>query len=335
MAARCGCRVDSPAVIGGLLGAMLLTGAERYELAWQAPGECPAVEQVRERIDELIAYAPEGGGEAILAEVEVRTDAEVGYVASLQLRSGEDEGRRELADVDCRELADAVALIIALAIDPELLSREPEVPEEVPEEQPEEQPEEIDEDEQPAPDLNEDIPATPAIRSRTLGFGLALRGGVGFAVVGPASGRLGLAASSFARWWRVELGGSLWIPQRVDIGRFSIASADLRGCFVPELRSVEFPVCGGVDLGAMIGVGSVAGGRRAIGPWLAATPGVGVSWVGLDDRLALGVRIDAVLPLVRPGFASDEGRLIVRAGFGAQALAGIEVRFFRIRDRRP
>lgn len=306
----------------------------RYELSWDAPAQCPSVEQVRERVDELLVVAP-AEGEAIAAEVQV-VASEAGFVASLRLRSGEQEGLRELGDPDCRELAEALALIIALAVDPELMSREPiaaEEPEPVaeePEPVADEQPDPVEEQPDPkeeAPDPIEDQPPEPPPTTSLRGFGLALRGGAAFAVIAPASARVQLSASSFGRWWRAELGISTSIPQPIDIGRFSITAAELRGCFVPERRAVEFPLCVGVEAGAMTGVGTVGGGRRATAPWLAASPGVGVSWVLLQDRLALDLRADALLPIVRPAFASDEGRLLLRAGFGAQVLAGLEVRF--------
>lgn len=297
--------------------------SSRYALSWDAPAQCPSVEQVRARVDELLVAAP-AEGEAIDADVQV-VASEAGFVARLRLRSGEREGLRELGDPDCLELAEALALIVALAVDPELMSREP-IADAEPEEQPEpieEQPDPIDEQPDPIGDAQPPEPPTTSLR----GFGLALRGGGAFAVIAPASARVQLSASSFGRLWRAELGVSTTIPQAIDIGRFSITTAELRGCFVPERRAVEFPLCLGVDAGAMTGVGRGGNGRRATAPWLAASPGVGVSWVLLQDRLALDLRADALLPIVRPAFASDEGRLLLRAGFGAQVLAGLEVRF--------
>jgi len=331
-------------VLVGLLTALLIAPPEldeaaptRYRLSWEAPDRCPTVEQVRGRIDELLAYAPADAGEPIVAEVRV-IGGESGFVASLRMQTGASEGRRELGDVDCRELGEAVALIVALAVDPELMSREPEQqPVEL--EPPIEDPEPPIEDPEPPiedpsdPEEPIEQPDPPAASARLRGFGLGLRGGAGFGVLGLASGRVTLAAAAFGRLWRAELGGSLWIPQAIDIGRFSIVAAELRGCWVPELRAVEFPICAGVEAGAMTGVGRVSGGRRATAPWLAATPGLGVSWVGLQDRLAIGLRVDATLPIVRPAFASDEGRLLIRTGFGAQLLAGVEVRFSADRRR--
>jgi hypothetical protein len=328
-------------VLGGLLIASLLIAPEteatpdRYELAWAAPQECPKIDEVRARVDELLAHAPAAVGEPIVADVRV-TAGPSGFVAHLQLRSGETEGRRELGDPDCRELGEAVALIVALAVDPELMSREVE-PIDEPVEEPDEQPDEEDPDEEdPEPTVEITDPPPPARPPALRGFGLALRGGAEFAAVAPASGRASLSASSFGRQWRAELGVAVGIPQRIDIGRFSTAAAELRGCWVPEVQAVEFPLCAGIEAGAIIGVGRVDAGRRATAPWLVATPGVGVSWVVLEERLALGLRVDAVLPLLRPAFTSDEGRLLVRVGFGAQVLGGVEVRFGRRRgDRAP
>jgi hypothetical protein len=312
-------------VLGGLLTALLLDPGH-YELTWAAPEQCPNVEQVRTRVDELLAHAPTAVGEPIVADVRV-IEGPSGFVAHLQLRSGQSEGRRELGDPDCRELTEAVALIVALAVDPELMSREAE-PIEEPKDEPIEEPKE---DPEPAPEITD--PPAPAKPPILRGFGLVLRGGAAFAVLAPASPRTTLSASSFGPKWRVELGVAVGVPHRVDFGRFSSTAAELRGCWVPEVGPVEFPLCAGVEGGAMFGVGLTAHGRRATTPWLLATPGAGVSWVVLDKQVAFGLRVDAVLPLLRPAFTSDEGHLLFRVGSGAQVLAGLEVRLLRDRRR--
>jgi hypothetical protein len=325
-------------VLGGLLTALLSTPPEldqadstRYQLIWEAPDRCPSTEQVRERIDELIAVTPaDPHDERIRVEVRV-SEQPPSFVASVRMQSAASDGRRELGDVDCDELAESVALIIALAVDPELMSRESESIDEPIAAEPVDEPVPTIEPSEAIEPVEPSDPARPSAGLR--GFGLALRGGAGLAVLSTASARASLSASSFGRLWRAEIGVAMSMPQTIDMGRFSSAAAELRGCWVPELGPIELPVCAGFEVGAMTGVGRTGDGRRATAPWLAAAPGLGMSWVGLQNRLALGLRVDALLPLLRPAFASDEGRLLVRAGAGAQALVGVEVRFSTRRDR--
>ena len=78
----------------------------------------------------------------------------------------------------------------------------------------------------------------------------------------------------------------------------------------------------------MIGESLRSNGRRAVAPWLAATPGVGlvVRPKASEGVVGIVLRADAVLPLTRPAFATDEGSLLLRIDFGAQILAGLELR---------
>lgn len=385
-------------MLGPLLAALVLFGPPelpdgdpgdaaaqaRYTLEWSAPASCPGADRLRDRVDELLRVGPTlPRGEPVAVRVELRTEKREGegptqtrFTAAIELGVGGEAGQRQLSGGDCEELVEAAALVVALAIDPELLTRESGSS------QPGEgegEPGEGGEGEAPVePGAGEgsaagrDAPRSdqaegespqaghgePAGESRERGvasqsgdarpragfdarepagpgparlraWALFGEGGVGVASLGPVGGRAGLGVALLGRLWRAELGFSSWTPVRVDIGQFFVLAGQLAGCAVPRVRSVEFPLCARVELGGLGGRGAVVGGRRRTAPWLLALPGAGVSWETAGGRLALGLRADAVLPVLRPAFASDEGDPILRVGFGVQVLAAIELRFPR------
>lgn len=85
---------------------------ETEGLAWSAPAECPTGEEVRRAIFE---HLPEGAAE-LRGEVVIEASPR-GYRARLTLE-GDEGGTRELEAESCRSVARAVALVIALSVDP-------------------------------------------------------------------------------------------------------------------------------------------------------------------------------------------------------------------------
>jgi hypothetical protein len=342
---------DAPVL--ALSFALLLVGSPeaRFELHWQAPQECPDAAHVNARIGELLASSP-SAGPILQADAQVeRVDGR--YEVELSLHTDADPlGVRTLADADCNELAEGVALIVALAVDPELLAGPSEDAGETGiAGQGESQTRELDHREEQhvaadPPDAKvEDIedPIEPAPQPRPpLHMGAYALAGAGLIALPGATARLDVGLLATGDHWRIELGLSSWLPRRIADARYQAWSVELAGCGVPRIGIVEFPLCARIEAGAMIGQSLRPEGRRAVAPWLVATPGVGVIVRPEPTRGMLGVsvRADAVLPLTRPAFATDEGSLLVRVGFGAQILAGLELRLpasghVRKRTRRP
>lgn len=91
------------------------------ELAWQAPAQCPPAAQVSSEIDRLLAgseYPKDAVGEFSLA---VTQDARTGkFVVRILRTQGGALQERVVEAADCKELVQAAALAVALAIDPEL-----------------------------------------------------------------------------------------------------------------------------------------------------------------------------------------------------------------------
>jgi hypothetical protein len=330
----------------GLLGSPPepLPSEPRFVLDWQAPANCPARERVELRITELLA-ARTSAGPRLDARAHVE-HARGSYRVELSLHSGDDPpGIRMLADPDCSELAEGVALIIALAVDPDLFAG----PIAGPIEDDGSSSMRVLDDQEaahegnhadarpPAPEVVLAIPEAPAPEPPTLlHLGAYVLAGAGLNALPGATARLDTGLFATGDHWRIELGLSAWLPRRIADARYQAWAVELAGCGVPRVGIVEFPLCARIEVGAMIGESLGPEGRRAIGPWLAAAPGVGMVVRPKATRGMLGVilRADAVLPLTRPAFATDEGTLLVRVGFGAQILAGLELRLPASR-RRP
>jgi hypothetical protein len=310
----------------------------RFELNWQAPEACPDAAHVEGRIAELLASSP-STGPTLHAHAEVE-HADGRYQVELSLQAGEDPpGVRTLADPDCTELAEGVALIIALAVDPELLAGPPEDEPTVPDTR------DVDRHEarhafvrpRPRPEVDVVEPEPePEPEPPRLHLGAYALAGAGLNALPGASARLHAGMLATGDAWRVELGLSGWMPRRIAEARYQAWSVELAGCGVPRVGIVEFPLCARIEVGAMIGESLRPDGRRAAAPWLAAAPGVGMVVRPKATRGMLGVilRADAVLPLTRPAFATDEGSLLLRIDFGAQILAGLELRMPAARNVR-
>ncbi|WP_437596080.1 hypothetical protein [Sorangium sp. So ce590] len=94
------------------------------ELDWIAPGECADRGRVLAEIEQRLGRSSEANGEPPLkARAVVSRNERGSWDLRLTTALGETTRSRELHGETCAELADAAALIIALAIDPDAASR--------------------------------------------------------------------------------------------------------------------------------------------------------------------------------------------------------------------
>jgi hypothetical protein len=104
----------------GAGGARAEAQPTRVELRWNAPRECPdALALVRAVEDFLGQPVAEAGEQQVAVDARVHGDATQGYAARLSFVTTQGKTERDLEHQDCQKLMEGVALLVALAIDPE------------------------------------------------------------------------------------------------------------------------------------------------------------------------------------------------------------------------
>ena len=346
-----------------LAALLLLAPAEGLRLDWQAPAGCPDGEALRARVVDLVgAEATRQTNLGARARVKGRAGR---WTLELALEREGGEDRRTLGDPDCRALAEAAALVLAVAIDPQAKFAGP-VPEDSPAADPAVPPDSLVPlpPGEPAPEPTvppvasdmsvdtanvaspaiaappEPVPkASPAPRPRQLQLGLRLGAGLGFTRLLPGPhAALDLGLGLEGRGWRVEIAG-LFVPPVRGVaasdpgigGVFRLGAGELRGCGVPGPRDrpLVFPLCVGLQFGAMHGRGTsgLPVPLAARSPWIATRFGGALRWRPRDGRVGLWLGLDAIVALTRPAFVTAGGVQVHEAArLGGQASLGLEVR---------
>lgn len=97
-------------------------GVRALALEWAAPASCPGRDDVLARVDELLESSPTPHRQVSARGVVTESASKPRYRLELVV-VGNDASRRSLSGEDCSHLVDAAALILALDIDPEALTR--------------------------------------------------------------------------------------------------------------------------------------------------------------------------------------------------------------------
>jgi hypothetical protein len=329
----------SPSV-GGLLVALLLQPVTRpaapvpVDLAWEAPSGCPDATRILGEIARLLASTEPGPHrKRVRASAQPRRTAEGGW--RLQLVVRDDSGgtaKRTLASRSCTAIADATALIVAIAIDPTIqVSAAPAdaAPEPAPP---------VPAGSRPAPsmaaELSVEKPApTPASRTRFAAgvFGMGRQG----VLPGVAAGA-GFSLAGLVGRWRLDLSAGYVLPKDVYAASTPAAGARLwqwwlalAPCRVPQRRSLEFPLCAGIEGGALHGrgIGAAVAPTDGRQPWLALTASAGTVWLVGED-LGIFVSAAAVLAVLRPAFDLGSEPVHRTPVFSGRVTLGAEWRFF-------
>ena len=324
--------------------------APAYELQWDAPDTCPDQADVDRRIAEALAQTEPEDRPPVTARARVELGDDGQHHLTLHLGRTEPLAERTLDATACEELRDATVLLVALAVDPTIEPPAPEPPaqpepptepepEPLPEPAPQPQPDPEPEPASPA----EPTPPLPPVPESTppprLHGALAVGAGPSLGVTPKLDAAIALAFALEGRAWRVELGGTYFTPRRdaatnnPDIGgRYQAWHAVPRGCWLPPVRAVAIPLCGGVGVGAMHARGTGAlQARSPASVWLSAAASVGVIWrpSALRERFGLGVRLEVLPALTRPAFGTPQSGEIYRiAPVAGRVDAGLEVRLW-------
>lgn len=294
------------------------------ELVWSAPEGCPTAAEVLMRMQTLLGERP-ADAPPVRLEGTIRA-ADDTFVLDLQAQTASGRASHDLASPDCRALGDAAALVGAVAADPLTVERTIARPPVL---------------EGPEPDDGVTVTKTPPVvmpprrrgRLKLARFGLRAdalleSGPLPELAFGPV-----VTVGLLGPLWRAEIGAVFLVPRPhfVDDAKtmgatFGTWGIRARGCGVPVVRIVEFPVCGGFEGGQMTArlQGDLVGDdlRRPFGLF---TLGAGV---GVSPRpfLALLLGVDGVVALTRPRFEVDALLLHRPQRFGVRATLGLELR---------
>lgn len=322
--------------------AVMLVAPERarVEFRWDAPAGCPGEAEVLAELERLLGGPlAERGGPRLTAIARVRQEPGQGY--DLRLWTVRDEGtlQRSLSNAECEAVAKAAALIAAMAIDPSVLERmadgteAAEVAAEAKTVTEPEPPPEIEEKEEE----KKEVASGERVEPRRRALRGAVRVGAGISG-GDLPGVGALVRLTAALVWpkaRLELEASYGpvrkarYDDRQDRGvDLQLATATLRGCPVWRTRRVEFPLCGGVEVGAMYGRGvgyALTSEGRLLFASLQLTPMV---LFAPHPRVALGVALEGAVHVARPRFVVEGvGEVYRAAPASGRALGVVELRF--------
>lgn len=337
-------------LLGGTVAEETPSPAVAVELDWQAPRGCPDAAHVEATIARLVGQPIASGGagtEVTRARAVVRAEA-AGFVVELDTRHGAAAEHRTLTAPRCEALADATALIVAVALRPleaaaSSTTRAPEpttdpAPSVVPLPPSVAPPRRRSPPAAAAPEPRA-FPAAPPepTRPRAIGGALAVAAGPGLGALPGVAAQLTAVLALRGPRWRVEAGGAYWFPRTAGAPggpsvEIALGSGSVRGCYVLARSRLELPVCGGAELGVMRGRGQGAGvvSKTSRSLWAAASAGPGLTW-RLGSWAALRLSVDAIVALWQPAFdlriAGERVELHRAAPVGGRAALGIELRW--------
>lgn len=308
---------------------------------WQAPAGCPDQRAVEQRVTTLLGRTPD---EHELRAVGV-VHAGPPWRLELETTIGGRRQQRTLEADDCRAVAEAAALVLAVSVDPMGTAIASAVPLEREDDPvvPEASPVEVSRA-AAASTVRGSPPAATRARARPqLSLRVGAGGESGAIPGGTGGGRLGLVLAAERGFLALE--GSYWLDRLAALrpepprrgATVGLGTAAIHGGVRLGGPRVAVPLSIGLEAGGLRtrAVG-LAGGRDLALPWVAGVVGAGLLW-SLTQRLALWGAVEGVLPLARPRVrvgrsGGDDLVLHEPAAVGVRALAGISIKISGARD---
>jgi len=342
------------AALIALLGPTSLAAAGPAELSWSAPASCPSESWIHDRLGTLLEAVP-GPGARARPRVEASITRRDGlHRLVLTIHDGDHPRVREASAADCTVLAEATALIVATFIDPLPVSAvrgdpttiAPEIPAAPPSREatiatplPAARPPSRNDPGElrpsaavdsaavdsaavdsaaPRPD-REVIVLAHGIVGRATQPDLDIGGAVGVAW---ASGPLRLEGAVMALAPRTRPHPSL---EGVAL-RQSLYAASLRGCGGPQGLRWGLALCGGTELGVVVGTGTgVTRPRTTASFWGAAVLGIRAR-LRITPRGSLWAGPEGVLTYAISSFTVGDATTLAAGTGGIRALAGVQWR---------
>lgn len=325
--------------------------AEDWTLVYAAPAEgCPSERAVREGIAQMLGpqWTHEGGAVALRASI---AHVDERWTLTLLIEKDGAQETRTIEDTQCAPLADATALIGAMAIDPTVASRmttstpvtslapmrvtaDPAPPRVEPAPAPRElqpPPRALVRDARP-PRPAPTAPTAPTVRTRwSAGLGASID-----------TGLLPLPAIGASAWsaldrgaLRVEFSASLWperyapVPSRSAVGGYvSAYSLRVGAGYIARWSRISLGVLGSIEGAIVRGRGEgVADVREALSPWVAIGADSRVE-IPVITRFSLVISAGLAVPLARPEFFIENvGTFFQTPPLTARGALGVELHF--------
>ena len=310
-------------------------------LVWDAPEGCADQATMQSRLDASMgvdaAADPEARSRWVIARVRETPDA-----WTLRMWTSQDDAlsERSLSEKNCEELERATVTIVAMLMPPAQVPAEPDP-------KPESQPpppdpmdaRELDaliDDVEPAPEppAQPDGPTMKAPDPPSNRAGLSFEAAYGGGAMPSRGGGAILTAAAIVPSARFELRGTYLGTRDIGLddvsgarGRFSYISGGLRGCGVPSEGRVEFPICGGFEVGSVLanvqGVELLHGaGQTKV--LLNVDTNVHVR---LTNTVYLAFGLEGWLSVLRARHRTLNGDLAQSGRWGFRLSGGVEFRF--------
>lgn len=299
---------------------------DEVPLSWDAPASCPTEDDVRARVSERLEDGTAIEGRWAIARVR---QIDAGWNLRIWVPGDGAPRARSIDAGSCEELADAAVTLVAMTF------MAPPVEEAEPEPEPDlaalveaEPPSEVAPEPPPEPEPQ------PPPRQRPFVGSVRIDGAVGYRELPGVGGGFAITPALVWRNARLELRGTFWGRRVIEVeapqaGRaaFRMAALALRGCGVGVEKIWEFPMCAGVETGAMFAqLDGVRLLHAPVRPWIAAHVSAGLS-VRPRPNVAITLSLEPWVALTKSRFNRLDSTLHESELVGLRGFLGVELRF--------
>jgi hypothetical protein len=313
-------------------------------LGYDAPRDCPTQSEVKQA---AIRLAGQTHKAQVIANVQIEKDSQ-GYLA--RVRTHEGSRQRLLRDISCTAVAEAVEVLLALAIDPDAQVAFPSSPSNAPAPAwPEARP--VSKLEASSPSKMQQVPPLPPgpptqiVTSRDPSRSITV---ITSALLGLDTGalpRLSEVASAQVGVgmprWALFGAGHMWGKSKAELpgvkgmgGDFSLWTVSGTACFWIAGTLPAVDLCVGGEAGRLSGESfGVRKPGKGASLWLAPLAGISAK-LPVNPTLALVLGTEVAAPLIRHGFylqevgAEESSRVYRPAPFSARLNFGLSLGFW-------
>ncbi len=299
----------------GVFSAAVTARAQSFpllELSWRAAEGCPAKAEVERQVLALLG-GPTESASRVKASVRAWRGEDTRWHVDIHTETQGVQGERKVDGETCKAVAEASALILAMAVDPEAVAATAMRTEEpVPTRDPSDRPPPL----RVVPVLPAYSPPLPAALpvdiptpETPVGASIAPLAGLDLGSLPGVAPWFGASLALVQGRGRFE-GRMVFVPERSATvpsqdgpgGSFALTAFGLAGCHEVAGNSPRLSLCGGLEGGVMRAEGfGVTDPGDADPLWLSVTPSLLVQW-RLASYVSLRSEIAAGIPLRRPSF---------------------------------